>query len=80
MCKMINIKVLFSCESVKSLKFSYFLHSLLFTVTQERPKQAAVQMVQDGHQEVLIKLKGCGKLEGKRRIILNNEKKIYKTK
>lgn len=42
---------------------TYFLHPLLFTVAQECPKQAAVQVVQDGHQEVFVKLKCSRKLK-----------------
>lgn len=32
------------------------------TVVEERPKAAAVQVIQDGQQEALIELKGCRKL------------------
>lgn len=37
-------------------------HSLLFTVVKECTKQAAVEVIQDGDEEELIKLKGSGKL------------------
>lgn len=43
-------------------KLSYLLHSLLLTAAQEGPKQTAVQVIQDGDQEVLIELKCCRKL------------------
>lgn len=44
---------------------TYFLQPLLFAVAQECPKQAAVQVVQDGDQEVLVELKSCRKLQAK---------------
>lgn len=44
---------------------TYFLQSLLLTVAQEGPKQAAVQVVQDGDQEVFVELKSCRKLQEK---------------
>lgn len=47
---------------MQNQKSPYFLQPLLFTVTQECPKQAAVEMIQDCYQEVLIKLKSCRKL------------------
>lgn len=48
---------------LREMKCSYLLHPLLFAVTQECPKQAAVQVVQDCYQEVFVKLKGCRKLQ-----------------
>lgn len=45
------------------LNGTYFFQSLLFTVTQKGPKQAAVQVIQDGNQEVFIKLKSCRELK-----------------
>lgn len=40
----------------------FLFHSLLFTVVKECTKQAAVEVIQDGDEEELIKLKGSGKL------------------
>lgn len=45
-----------------SLCFTDLLQPLLFTVAQESPEQAAVQMVQDGDQEVFVKLERCREL------------------
>lgn len=50
-------------KTLRETKCSYFLQPLLFAVTQECPKQAAVQVVQDGDQEVFVKLKGCRELK-----------------
>lgn len=44
---------------------THFLHPLLFAVAQECPKQTAVQVVQDGDQEVFIKLECCRELKKK---------------
>lgn len=50
-------------------------HSLLFTVVKECTKQAAVEVIQDGDEEELIKLKGRGKL----RTHYKEQKQVPKT-
>lgn len=60
-----------SIKMLRGTKSSYFFQPLLFAVTQECPKQAAVQVVQDGYQEVFIKLKGCRKLKTKTALLLS---------
>lgn len=46
---------------------SYVLVSGALTVVEERPEATAVEVIQDGQQEALIELKGCGELKKKRR-------------
>lgn len=41
---------------------AYVLVSSTFAVVEEGSEATAVQVVQDGQQEALIELKGCGKL------------------
>lgn len=59
------IKKKFSYATCRSLDWhngTCLFHSLLFTVVKECTKQAAVEVIQDGDEEELIKLKGSGKL------------------
>lgn len=49
-------------KSSRQNECTYFFQPLLFAITQECPKQAAVQMVQDGHQEEFVELESCRKL------------------
>lgn len=51
-------------------KLSYLLHSLLLAAAQEGPKQTAIQVIQDGYQEVLIELKCCRKLQTDQKVRL----------
>jgi len=44
-------------------RLPYLLHSLLLAAAQEGPKQTAVEVIQDGYQEVLVELKCCRKLQ-----------------
>lgn len=50
-------------QSFEKKRCSYLFQPLLFAVAQECPKQAAVQVIQDGHQEVFVELKGSRKLK-----------------
>lgn len=45
----------------------YLLQPVWFSVTQECPKQAAVEVIHDGNQEVLIKLKSSSKLQQRKK-------------
>lgn len=42
---------------------AYVVVSRALAVEEESPETTAVEMVQDGQQEVLVELKGCRKLE-----------------
>lgn len=50
----------------RTCTYSYLLVSCALTVVQEGAEAAAVEVIQDRQQEVLVKLEGCGKLRGKR--------------